>query len=103
MAKFRHPQTGALYVVPDEGQAAEILRRAGWQSAEAALEGPEHEEGNPVTDLTALTKRELREYAAEQGIDLTGVRDTKDALLAAIAEAGDETEDDEPDEDEEAE
>lgn len=39
-----------------------------------------------VDELTGMTVEELREYAVEAGVDLTGMTD-KDEILAALREA----------------
>jgi len=81
MIRYKNTHNGMILEVPDH--YAPVYDRAdNMQRLD-----PEPEPVATVDDLDSLTKRELREYAAENGIDLSGVRDMKAALIDAIASA----------------
>ena len=68
MIRYKNTHNGMILEVPDH--YAPVYDRAdNMQRLD-----PEPEPVATVDDLDSLTKRELREYAAENGIDLSGVR-----------------------------
>lgn len=92
MIRYKNTHNGMVLEVPDH--YAPVYDRADNMVRLGPEPEPEPTAAEPIFDLEALTKRELREYATENGIDLAGVRDTKTALLAAIAGEEEETEPD---------
>lgn len=76
MATLTNPKNGAQVTVPDDVADSYVSR--GWvRPGTPALAEP---------GLDSLTTRQLRDFAAENGVDLTGVKRKLD-IIAAIETA----------------
>lgn len=84
--RMRHPDIEALGEAVDEHQFRTVWAPRGWEVAPAEIVLAADTTGEVVTDLSGLTKAQLHELAAGQGIEVPS-RANKDEIIGLIAES----------------
>ncbi len=84
--RMRHPDVEVLGEAVDEHQFRTVWAPRGWEIAPPEVVLAADSSGEAVTDLGRLTKAQLHEIAAGQGIEVPS-RATKDEIIALIAES----------------
>lgn len=83
---MRHPEIEALGEAVDDHQFRTVWAPRGWEVAPPEVVLASDNTGEAITDLGALTKAQLHEIAAGQGIEVPA-RATKDEIIGLIAES----------------